>query len=126
MNYSTVVVDDSHIHRVATSFLIKSHPLLDLKASFDCPLEGIRYAIEQQVDLIFLDVLYEEKDIFKIIEELHLDIDIIFNSSWAHFQKETVRFSTSGFLKKPMRRLDFTECVNKWIYQKEAKNHYII
>ena len=126
MHYSTVVVDDSHIQRVATSFLIKSHPALELKAGFECPEEGIRYAIEQKADLLFLDVLYEDQDIFALLDELRPDMDIIFNSSWAHFQKESVRLSAAGFLKKPMRRLDFEECIGQWIYQKESRLHYIL
>ena len=99
MNYSAVVVDDSHIQRVATTFLIKHHPQLELSGDFECPLEGIRFAMAEKADLLFLDVLYEDNNIFNVLEELKPGIDIIFNSSWAHFQKDTLQFATAGFLK---------------------------
>ena len=120
MSYTTVIIDDSHIQRVATTFLIKSQPYLSVLGDFEDPVEGIHFAQEQKADLLFLDVLYEEVNIFEILEVLNPEMDILFNSSWAHFKERTGHYRTAGFLKKPMRRKEFESCINTWIRSRKS------
>lgn len=120
MSYTTVIIDDSHIQRVATTFLIKSHPQLSVLGDFEDPVEGIHFAQQQKADLLFLDVLYEDVNIFEILEVLHPEMDIIFNSSWAYFKERSGLYRTAGFLEKPMRRNEFESCVNTWIRSRKS------
>lgn len=81
MKYSTLVIDDSSIQRLATSVLVKNHPNLELIGSYESPYKGIKAVYDQKVDIVFLDVLMENVDAFELLDNIEINSAIVLNST---------------------------------------------
>ena len=121
MKYTTIVIDDSSIQRLATSFLVKNHPKLELAGSYANPYEGIKAIYEQQADIVFLDVLMDEVDAFELLDSIEINAAIIMNSTWSRFAKPSFDYGISDFLTKPMPKKRFEQAVQKIIKKLELK-----
>lgn len=119
MQYTTLVIDDSSIQRLATTILVKNHPQLKLVGSFQNPFCGIRAVYEKKVDIVFLDVLMDHVDAFELLDNIEINAAIILNSTWANFAVKAFDYGVDDFLMKPMPKKRFEKAVQKAIAQIE-------
>jgi two-component SAPR family response regulator len=112
MTYKCVIIDDSSVHRLAISFLIKNHPKLELVGAYSNPYEGMRAVYDHKVDLVFLDVLLEEVNAFELLDTIEMPATIILNSSWEKFSNKAKAYGIERFLVKPMRKEAFEQTIN--------------
>ncbi|MDT0608384.1 LytR/AlgR family response regulator transcription factor [Croceitalea rosinachiae] len=117
MKYSTIVIDDSSIQRLATSFLVKNHTKLELIGSYANPYEGIKAIYDYKVDIVFLDVLMDQVDAFELLDSIEINAAIIMNSTWSHFAQPAFEYGINDFLIKPMPKKRFEQAVDKIIKQ---------
>ncbi|WP_190811569.1 LytTR family DNA-binding domain-containing protein [Flagellimonas sp. S3867] len=121
MKYSTLIIDDSSIQRLATSILIKNHPDLELIGSYENPYEGIKAIYDHKVDMVFLDVLMDKVNAFELLDSIEINTAVIMNSTWASFAKKAFDYGINDFLMKPIRRTRFERAVSKIIKEIEVK-----
>ncbi len=121
MQYTTLVIDDSSIQRLATTILVENHPKLKLVGSFQNPFCGIRAIYEKKVDIVFLDVLMEHVDAFELLDNIEINAAIILNSTWANFAAKAFDYGVNDFLMKPMPKKRFELAVQKTITQIERE-----
>jgi len=120
MTYKTIIIDDSSVHRMAISFLVKNHPKLKLVGSYSDPLKGVESIFDHQADFVFLDVLLENIDAFQLLDTIELPSTIILNSSWSKFSSRAKQYGIQDFLLKPVRKADFEATINKAISRLES------
>jgi len=121
MKYSTLVIDDSSIQRLATSVLVKNHPNLELIGSYGNPYEAIKVIYDQKVDIVFLDVLMENVDAFELLDNIEINSAIVLNSTWENFAERAFDYGINDFLMKPMPKKRFDIAIDKIIKQIEQK-----
>lgn len=121
MKFSTLVIDDSSIQRLATSILIKNHPDLELIGSYASPYEGIKAIYDHKVDMVFLDVLMDSVNAFELLDSIEINTAIIMNSTWANFAKKAFDYGINDFLMKPIQKTRFERAVTKIIKEIEVK-----
>nr|WP_298794651.1 response regulator [uncultured Allomuricauda sp.] len=121
MKYTTLVIDDSSIQRLATSILIKNHPDLELVGSHGNPYEGIKAIYDNKVDIVFLDVLMDKVNAFELLDSIEINTAIVMNSTWAEFAKKAFDYGIDDFLMKPMPKKRFDLAVSKIIREIEIK-----
>lgn len=121
MKYSTIVIDDSSIQRLATSVLVKNHPNLELIGSYGNPYEAIKTIYDQKVDIVFLDVLMENVDAFELLDNIEINSAIILNSTWENFAEKAFDYGINDFLMKPMPKKRFDIAIEKIVKQIEQK-----
>jgi two-component SAPR family response regulator len=112
MTYKSIVIDDSSVHRLAISFLIKNHPKLELVGTYADPYEGMEALYRHKVDIVFLDVLLEGVDAFELLDAIEMPASIVLNSSWEKFSNRAQGYGIQNFLVKPMRKDSFETTVN--------------
>lgn len=121
MTYKAIVIDDSSVHRLAITFLIKNHPQLEFVGAFADPYEGFEAIKKHKVDIVFLDVLLEDVTAFDVLDEIEIPSKIILNSSWKKFSERAKEYNIARFLMKPMRKDEFEIAVNDVLYSLEAE-----
>lgn len=110
-----MIIDDSSVHRLTISLLIKNHPELELVGNYANPYEGIKALYEQKVDFLFLDVLLEDVNSFELLDAIEFPTTIILNSSWKKFAQKAKDYGIQNFLHKPMRKEAFETTMNPLI-----------
>lgn len=121
MTYKCIVIDDSSVHRLAISFLIKNHPNLELIGAYSSPFEGIEEMFKQKVDIVFLDVLLENVNAFQLLDAITMPATIVLHSSWEKFSAKAKAYGIQHFLMKPMRKNNFEATVNGMIRSFDVK-----
>ena len=111
MNYKTVIIDDSSVHRLAISFLVQNHPKLQLIGAYSDPYEGIKAIYEHNVDIVFMDILLDDLNAFELLDQIEIPAAIIMNSSWEKFSSKAGQYGLQYFLTKPMQKSDFEAAV---------------
>ena len=111
MKYTAIVIDDSSIQRLATSFLVKNHPQLQLAGSYSSPYEGIKAIYDMKADIVFLDVLMNDVDAFELLDSIEINAAIVMNSTWEKFAKHAFDYGINDFWTKPMPKKRFNEAV---------------
>ena len=111
MNYKTVIIDDSSVHRLAISFLVRNHPKLQLTGAYSDPYEGIKAIYEHTVDIVFMDILLDDLNAFELLDQIEIPAAIIMNSSWEKFSSKAGQYGLQYFLTKPMQKSDFEAAV---------------
>lgn len=112
MNHKCIVIDDSSVHRLAISFLIKNHPNLQFVGGYSNPYEGIEAIYKHEVDIVFLDILLEDVNAFELLDVIEIPAAIVLNSSWEKFSEKAKAYGIQDFLVKPMQKTDFETTVN--------------
>ncbi|WP_339141247.1 LytR/AlgR family response regulator transcription factor [Croceitalea sp. MTPC5] len=123
MKYPTIIIDDSSIQRLATTFLVKNHPKLDLIGAFDNPFEGVKAIYDHKAEIVFLDVLMDKVDAFEILDSIEVNAAIIMNSTWSKFAMPAYDYGINDFLTKPISKKRFEQSVAKIIERLELKKN---
>ncbi|UOY07435.1 response regulator [Muricauda sp. SCSIO 64092] len=111
MNYKTVIIDDSSVHRLAISFLVQNHPKLQLIGAYSDPYEGIKAIYEHNVDIVFMDILLDNLNAFELLDQIQIPAAIVLNSSWEKFSSRARQYGIQYFLTKPMQKSAFETAV---------------
>lgn len=100
-----IIVDDEVIElKGVTDTVRRVRPDAALY-SFDDPVQALRHAAEQGVDVAFLDVempVMNGLELAVRLKALHPDINIIFITAYSEFMQEAFRLHASGYLLKPV------------------------
>ncbi|MEM6541086.1 MAG: hypothetical protein AAF634_07975, partial [Bacteroidota bacterium] len=85
MTYKTIIIDDSSVQRLATTFLVKNHPKLEFVGAYADPYEGIQAVYEKRVDILLLDVLIDNVTAFELLDSIEIPSTILINSTWEKY-----------------------------------------
>ncbi|MEM8929505.1 MAG: response regulator [Bacteroidota bacterium] len=122
MKYKSIIIDDSSVHRLAISLLIKNHPKLQLVGAYSNPYEGIEAIYKHNADLVFLDILLEDVNGFELLDAIEIPATVILNSSWEKFSSRAEEYGIHHFLVKPMRKHSFENVVHDVITSIKKKD----
>ncbi len=115
--YKCMVVDDDAISRLAIKNLVKIHPELTLVHSAENAHEAEVFLEENEIDLVFLDVLMPDKTGFEFLRELKKNLKVILISEYREFALDAFSFEVIDYLKKPITGQRFNAAIDKFIKQ---------
>ncbi|OGS70585.1 MAG: DNA-binding response regulator [Flavobacteria bacterium RIFCSPLOWO2_12_FULL_35_11] len=109
-----IVIDDEEIARVIIEKLISNNKNLNLVASFNNPIEALKYLNQHTVDLIFLDINMPAFTGFDLLQTLKDAPKVILITSNANFALEAFEYnSVVDYLEKPIAQARFDKAVEK-------------
>ncbi len=115
MSFKTIIIDDSSIQRLATTFLVKNHPHLEFKGDFENPYEGIKAVYEKKADILLFDVLFDDVNSFELLDAIEIPCSIVMNSTWARYEETANQYGIYDFIEKPISKKDFYTKMQKVI-----------
>ncbi|MDD3723243.1 MAG: LytTR family DNA-binding domain-containing protein [Lutibacter sp.] len=118
-----ICIDDEEIARIIIERLITNNKKLNLVASFNSPIEALKYLNQNSVDLIFLDIHMPAFTGFDLLQTLKDPPKVILTTSDATFAIEAFEYNCIvDFLEKPITQVRFDKAVEKAILFSNSKN----
>jgi len=117
-----VVIDDEELPRKILEQLITLQPSLNLLGLFQDPIEALKFINldENEVNLIFLDILMPGFTGFDLIRSIKAHSQIILISSEKNYAVNAFEFSNvTDYLLKPIQKERFDKAVSKAIKKQE-------
>jgi DNA-binding LytR/AlgR family response regulator len=110
---SCLIIDDEELARL----LLKSHvdalDFLELKGSFENPLDAISILKETSIDVVFLDIQMPQLKGTDFAKLIPASTKIIFTTAYAEYALEGFELSALDYLLKPISFERFLKAVNK-------------
>ena len=113
MKFSCIAIDDEPIALDIIEDHVSKIPFLELKASFQNPLEAIEFLDDNQVDLIFLDIQMPELTGFEFLRTLDNAPFIVFTTAYPDYALESYELEAIDYLVKPIAFERLLKAVNK-------------
>jgi len=76
--------------------------------------ESVRWLLENQVDLIFLDIQLSDGISFKIFEQIPVNTPVIFTTAYDQYAIKAFQLNSISYLLKPVRKSDLEESLHKF------------
>ncbi len=121
-----ISIDDEEIARVIIEKLISNNKNLNLVASFNSPIEALKYLNQNSIDLIFLDIHMPAFSGFDLLQTLKNPPKVILISSHANFALEAFEYNcVVDYLEKPINQARLDKAVDKVKLFSNATNDHI-
>lgn len=109
-----VIIDDDKVSRLVIEKYIQKTDFLSLEASFENPLEAIKYFRESnEIDLIFLDIEMPEMNGVELIENSENLPQVIIVSAKEKYALQAIEYDVTAYLLKPVNYSKFYKAVIK-------------
>lgn len=99
---SCIIVEDDPLSTAFLKNLIRKTPFLDLKNSFQNPIEAIELLNKENIDLMFLDIELPQLSGLELMRCLGQSPQIIITSSKQKYALDAFDFDVCDFLLKPI------------------------
>ena len=112
-NLKAVIIDDEH-HCIETLEWHLQHACLNvnLVRKFDNPVEGLKYLMYHEVDLLFLDIEMPMLNGFELLNALKEPrFGLIFTTAYDEFAIKAIKHQAIDYLLKPIDRQELVHAV---------------
>jgi two-component system response regulator LytT len=109
----TIAIDDEPLALQLITGYISKTPFLELKGSFDNPLDAMDYLSREIIDLIFLDIQMPDLTGLEFIRTLKNKPKIIFATAYPNYALEGFKLEVIDYLLKPFNYEEFLISVRK-------------
>lgn len=109
-----IIIDDEELARTLLNTYVDKVDYLQLKASFENPLEALTFLKENSVDLIFLDIQMPQlkgTDFAELVQKT--GVQIIFTTAYSEYALQGFELSALDYLLKPITFKRFLSAVEK-------------
>jgi len=124
--YSAILVDDDALNIVLLKRILSEYCInIDVVGealNFDAAIAEID---SKNPDIIFLDVLLKEGEVFEMIDQLNFrNAQIIFVTSEPKFAFKAFRYNAADFILKPAKTAEVIMSVNKAVKKIELQRYF--
>jgi two-component SAPR family response regulator len=117
MKYKCIVIDDDFVISNAVKVLCKSINEIECLATFNSPINGLKYIDKNNIDLIFLDVVLPMTSGYEFLTKLPNSVRVIMMSGFNLQGKVTP--NVVDFLRKPLEQKRFETAVKRFLDEKD-------
>ncbi|WP_299524634.1 LytTR family DNA-binding domain-containing protein [uncultured Lutibacter sp.] len=108
-----IAIDDEPLALRQIGSYIEKTPFLELKESFESPLDAITYLQENKVDLMFVDINMPDLNGMDFVKSLDNPPKIIFTTAYSEYALEGFKVDAMDYLLKPIDYATFLKASNK-------------
>ena len=119
--YTCIAVDDSEIQLVLIKNYIKKTDYLELKETFNNPVEAYHYLSKNAVDILLLDIDMPNLSGLDLLKMLQNPPRTILITSKSEFALEAFELDVVDYIVKPPEYPRFLKAINKAIQQIDKK-----
>lgn len=121
---SAIALDDETRALDILEAFAKRLDLIVLNASFTRPSDAREYLKESQIDLLFLDINMPAMSGINFAKSLHVDIMVIFTTSYSEYAVEGFNLKAVDYLLKPYSYGRFCQAVERAYHFHKANLNY--
>lgn len=123
-----IAIDDEPLALKQIASYVNKTPFLELKESFESPLEALTYLQENSIDLIFVDINMPDLNGVDFVKSLKNPPKIIFTTAYSEYALEGFKVDALDYLLKPIDYASFLKAANKakeWFNLKQNSSEEI-
>lgn len=110
---SCINIDDEPLALKQVASYIEKTPFLELKDSFESPLEAISFLQKNEVDLMFVDINMPDLNGMDLVKSLDNPPKVIFTTAYSEYALEGFKVDALDYLLKPIDYATFLKAANK-------------
>ncbi|MCD6346667.1 MAG: response regulator transcription factor [Bacteroidales bacterium] len=124
---SCIIIDDEPKAISVLSNIISKIPELDLKASFDNPLEALVRIADINPDIVFSDIEMPHRNGFELVDEIRmmgLKPFIVFTTGYDQYAIKAIKKHAMDYLLKPITKSDILLLLTRanFLYNKDTRD----
>lgn len=114
------IIEDEKIARTHLQQLIEElDGQITVVKTLDSVSSAVDYlGVDKSIDLLFMDIELGDGQSFEIVEQLNLEIPIIFTTAYENYALKAFKNLSVDYLLKPIKKEELWEALNKY------KKHY--
>jgi two-component system LytT family response regulator len=123
-----ITIDDEPLALKQIGNYITKTPFLELKETFESPLEAITYLQNNKVDLMFVDINMPDLNGMDFVKSLNNPPKIIFTTAYSEYALEGFKVDALDYLLKPIDYATFLKASNKaknWFNLQNSKSEEV-
>ena len=123
-----IAIDDEPLALKQIVNYAEKTPFLELKNSFESPIEAISYLQKHAIDLVFVDINMPDLNGLDFVKALENPPKIIFTTAYSEYALEGFKVDAMDYLLKPIDYATFLKASNKaktWFNLQQAKPEQI-
>ncbi len=116
-----LIIEDEHVAADRLEeMLLKIKPTLNIMAKIGSIKESVRWLMQHNPDLIFLDIQLSDGLSFSIFDQINITTPIIFTTAYDQFAIKAFQLNSVAYLLKPIRKNELEESLKKYTFMKTA------
>lgn len=119
MKLRSIIVDDSHMQRMAMNKLVNNHPNLELVEEYNNAIEAKNGIKNNEIDLIFLDVEMPILNGFDLMESLVNRPQVILITGKPEYAFKAFDYDVTDYLHKPITLTRFNASIKRAVAKYE-------
>ncbi|WP_103105503.1 response regulator [Brevibacillus reuszeri] len=111
-----IIVDDEELSVKRLKKILSDNDLIDIRETFQNPLDAYEYAKNNKIDLAFLDISMPEINGMKLsslLRESYRELDIVFVTGFDEYAVQAFDMSALDYLMKPVSALRMSKTLDK-------------
>ncbi|CDF79237.1 two-component system response regulator, LytTR f amily [Formosa agariphila KMM 3901] len=111
--YKCIIIDDEELARTLLETYVKKLDFLELKGSFENPLDALKLLKTEHIDLIFLDIQMPDLKGTDFAKLIPAETKVIFTTAYSEYAIQGFELNALDYLLKPITFERFLKAVNK-------------
>ncbi|WP_434036079.1 LytR/AlgR family response regulator transcription factor [Formosa sp. 4Alg 33] len=111
--YKCLIIDDEELARALLESYVKKLDFLELKGSFENPLEAMSLIKSESIDVIFLDIQMPDLKGTDFAKLIPATTKVIFTTAYSEYAIQGFELNALDYLLKPITFERFLTAVNK-------------
>jgi len=110
-----VIVDDERLARRELSFLLQSHPEIEVAGEAGSVKEAVALLEDRRPDLLFLDIQMPRANGFELFERTAVSAAVIFVTAHDEFAVRAFEVNALDYLMKPVNPLRLRQAIERFL-----------
>jgi len=110
-----VIVDDERLARRELSYLLQSHPEIEVAGEAGSVKEAAQLIERTRPDLVFLDIQMPQENGFELFERTSVTAEVIFVTAYDQFAVRAFEVNALDYLMKPVNPQRLRQAVERFL-----------
>ncbi len=115
-----IIEDEKWAADKLESMLMTADPGIEIMAKLGSVNESVKWFLQNNADLIFLDIQLSDGISFSIFEQVSVSTPVIFTTAYDQYAIKAFQVNSISYLLKPIRQSDLNESLQKFRNLKSA------
>lgn len=116
-----LIIEDESIAAEKMEMMLKEiDPGIQVLAKLGSIKESVKWFLQNNADLIFLDIQLSDGISFSIFDQVAVSTPVIFTTAYDQYAIKAFQLNSISYLLKPIRKSDLAEGIQKYLNLKSA------
>jgi DNA-binding LytR/AlgR family response regulator len=115
-----IIEDEAIAAEKLERMLLEIEPSIRISAKLGSIRESVKWLLQNNADLIFLDIQLSDGISFSIFEQVNINTPVVFTTAYDQYAIKAFQVNSISYLLKPIRKAELEESLRKYNTLKTA------